>query len=136
METSTGARVATSGADAERTVLIVEDDADVREALIEVLKASGYPATGCANGREALDWLAQHRAPCVILLDLMMPVMNGYEFRAAQRKEAQLARIPVVLLSARSELSHEAVELQTEGYLGKPIDLAELIAAVAARCPT
>src|ERR1700682_362753 len=83
-----------------RAALIVEDDASIREAIAEVLRSEGYEASSCGHGREALEYLRDGHHPDVILLDLMMPVMDGWEFRIEQRKDPALATIPVVALSA------------------------------------
>src|SRR5690242_7123757 len=89
-----------------RTLLVVEDDADVREALIEVLADHGYFALAAANGREALEILrAEGPRPSVILLDIMMPVMDGQQFRAAQLEDPELAAIPVIVLSAHAKVA-------------------------------
>ena len=73
-------------------ILVVEDDPDAREALIDVLEISGYSAEPAGNGREAIDLLRRSSLPSLIILDLQMPVMNGWEFRAAQKKDPKLAR--------------------------------------------
>ena len=83
------------------TVLVVEDDLDIRQALMEILDEHGFAALGARDGAEALDLLSRAtELPCLILLDLMMPVMDGASFREAQRKDPRLASIPVVVLSA------------------------------------
>src|SRR4051812_25752317 len=93
----------TPGAHAsEQPILIVEDDEPVRDAIREVLEDEGYKTAGAANGEEALRWLEQTPRPCLILLDLMMPVMNGWETLYALRSSADLAGIPVVVISALS----------------------------------
>src|SRR5262249_54943332 len=77
------------------TVLIVDDDRDIREALTQALVEGGYTAVGVANGQEALRWLRTATpAPCLILLDLAMPVMNGWQFRSEQQRDPGLAAIP------------------------------------------
>src|SRR4051794_22433741 len=82
-------------------VLVVDDDADLRMLLSVTLQREGYSVTCCANGDDALRWLREAgQLPVVILLDLMMPVMNGWEFRGAQMKDPALARVPVVVISA------------------------------------
>ena len=86
--------------DGAGAILIVEDDADVEEAMREILEGEGYPILSAANGEEALRILAEKPRPRLILLDLMMPVMNGWELLRALRESAKLARIPVVVVSA------------------------------------
>ncbi len=78
-----------------RTLLVVEDDADIRDALDGLLSMEGFRVTGCSNGREALDWLHASPKPDLILLDLMMPIMDGWQFRVAQKEDPELATIPV-----------------------------------------
>lgn len=108
-------------------LLIVDDDPDMREALGEVLAAEGYRVATARDGREALTILASVR-PAVILLDLMMPGMDGWTFRAAQRADARLATIPVVLLSASTSLARNARDLDVAAWLGKPLRMEELLA--------
>jgi signal transduction histidine kinase len=110
---------------AARTLLVVEDDADIREALDGLLSMEGFHVTGCSNGREALDWLRSSPRPDLILLDLMMPVMDGWQFRVAQKDDPQLANIPVLALSADS--TAKAAAIDAEAYLKKPVDYDTLI---------
>src|SRR5205823_13422880 len=86
--------------DCPRGVLIVDDDPALRESLSEVLEDAEYSPLVAANGQEALAFLRQGYKPCVILLDLMMPIMDGWQFRAAQLADPDLGPIPVVVLSA------------------------------------
>src|ERR1043165_9927085 len=81
-------------------VLIVEDDEDLREMMAQLLTLEGYQAAAVANGREALEYLHDSEKPHVILLDLMMPVMDGWEFRRKQQADPSLAPVPVIVLSA------------------------------------
>src|SRR5258706_12954853 len=85
-----------------RTLLVVEDDADIRDALDGLLSTEGFRIAGCSNGREALDWLRTSPKPDLILLDLMMPVMDGWQFRVEQKQDPALATIPILALSADS----------------------------------
>lgn len=110
-----------------RKILVVEDDRDVRETVIEALEDQGWLAVGVEDGAEALAWLSQNTAPALILLDLMMPRMNGAQFRSAQLADGGLADIPVVLLSADATLEQKARSLGTAGYLRKPVKLASLL---------
>lgn len=88
------------------TIMVVEDDADVLDVIALTLEDHGYSVLVAANGRQALDKLraAEHR-PALILLDLMMPVMDGRQFREAQRRDPALADVPVVLLSADVDIA-------------------------------
>src|SRR6185436_12323698 len=81
-------------------ILLVEDDFDVRDALIPILEYEGHRVVGAASGQEALDRLRSGAKPSLILLDLMMPGMSGMEFRAEQLRDPALASIPVVVVSA------------------------------------
>lgn len=112
-------------------ILLAEDDDDLREAMLETLVDAGYRVVAVHNGQEALTWLHQAEAlPSLILLDLMMPVMDGWQFREAQRKDPKASSIPVVVLSAMgTHATIEAVE-----YLKKPTKVAPLIAVVERFC--
>jgi DNA-binding response OmpR family regulator len=112
-------------------VLLVEDDAAIRDALRELLEAEGYVVQGAANGREALARLrgGGHR-PRLILLDLMMPVMDGWEFRQAQRGDPALACIPVVVLSAEDGVEDKIAEMKVAGSLAKPFLMRELLEVI------
>ena len=107
---------------------MVEDDADLRSALDEVLSDEGYCVTGAAHGREALALLRGERdRTSLILLDLTMPVMNGWQFRAEQRGDPELSRIPVVVLSAGEHLPEQLRPLGISDYVRKPIELSLLL---------
>jgi two-component system chemotaxis response regulator CheY len=112
------------------TILLVEDDFDVREALAETLSAEGYEIHCACDGVEALDYLRGGGRPGLILLDLMMPRMDGAEFRQAQRTDPALAQVPVVLLSADVRVREKALALQTAGAVRKPINLPELLGLI------
>jgi two-component system, sensor histidine kinase and response regulator len=115
----------------ERSVLVVEDDDDIRESVAEVLKDDGFRVTTARNGSEAIESLRTHE-PCVVLVDLMMPVMTGWELVSRMRADDSLARVPVVVTSAASERSPPGVDR----VLAKPIDLDALIRAVHDFCRT
>jgi CheY-like chemotaxis protein len=116
-------------------VLVVDDDDDIRQAMIEVLEEHGLRAIGAANGSEALAMLrAGNALPCLILLDLMMPLMDGAAFRSAQLKEPALAAIPVVIVSAFADAEETARRLGAAAHLTKPIRLETLIAVVKTYC--
>src|SRR5262245_54428513 len=82
------------------TIMVVDDDVDIRDALSDMLDDFGHPVVTARNGREAIDQLQSDPLPSLILLDLMMPVMDGYEFLEAKRKDARIASIPVAILTA------------------------------------
>lgn len=126
----------TAEADANtRTVVIVEDDVDVRETLAEVLEEEGYPTLPFADGPRALVHLeAMPQLPALILLDLMMPKMDGWAFRAAQRRSARLMRVPTVILSADGNVHENLEALGAHGYLRKPIHIKTLLTLVERFC--
>lgn len=116
-------------------ILLVEDDIDIRIDLADLLRSEGYEVATVANGQEALDWLRLHaNEACLILLDLMMPVMNGWDFRARQLEEPELIGIPVVLLSGAGDVARHASALKTAGYLIKPLRLDSLLRLVSRLC--
>lgn len=110
-------------------VLIVEDDADIRRAIAQVIADEGYAVRTAGDGRAALDVLRAPGAllPCVVILDLMMPVMDGWTFRAEQQSDTALAHIPVVILTADGGGPQKAAALDADGVLRKPIDLSLLL---------
>jgi DNA-binding response OmpR family regulator len=117
-------------------VLIVEDDEDIRESLIEFLDDEGYEAKGAGNGRDALALLAGVGArPCLIILDLMMPVMDGRAFREEQLRRPDVSGIPVVVISAYKDLDVHLEGLGVANCLAKPLDLGALLGVVRAHCP-
>ena len=98
-------------------VLVVEDDADVRTAMIALLENEGYTAMGAADGQQAFDLIRGGLRPCIILLDLGMPVMDGRKFREAQLRDEKLAVIPVVVFSAHPETEAIATSLSAVAAL-------------------
>jgi CheY-like chemotaxis protein len=115
-------------------VLIVEDDTDLRQALSQILSDEGYRVDGAEHGLHALEQLRDGRRPCLILLDLTMPVMNGWQFRDEQRLDPELAAIPVVVISAGANLSEQIAPLGIQDYIRKPIQLGQLLATVQRYC--
>jgi CheY-like chemotaxis protein len=112
------------------TILIVEDDFDVRESLSEALRDEGYAIECAVDGEQALEYLRAGGRPGLILLDLMMPRMSGSEFRMLQKVDPQLQHLPVVLLSADGAMEEKAKALETDGALRKPIDLEQLLEVI------
>jgi len=106
-------------------LLLVEDDSSIRLALTDLLEDEGFEVTTAINGREALHYLRHAPPPEVIVLDLMMPVMDGWEFRVEQRSDPTLAGIPLLAMSA--DLSAKARAIAADGYVRKPIDFPELL---------
>lgn len=113
----------------EIPVLVVDDDADARTLLELALSAEGYAVRSAVNGADALR-VARRWRPDVILLDLAMPVMDGYAFRAAQLLDPVLAAIPVICVSGRHDAEQAAHELQLAGCVPKPFALTEVIRRV------
>jgi CheY-like chemotaxis protein len=111
-----------------RPVVVVDDDVDLRETLGELLADEGYDARCFENGRTALDYLRAGGEPRLILLDLMMPEMDGWQFRAEQLRDDRLARIPVVVMTAARPL--ESSPIDASEVLYKPIGIDDLLEAV------
>jgi CheY-like chemotaxis protein len=114
------------------TVFIVEDDVDTREMLGHFLQSEGYRVETAANGKIALDRLASGARPALILLDLMMPVMDGWQFRREQVLDSNLADIPVIVVSAAGP--GRSAQIDADDYLSKPVNLDELLARVTHFC--
>lgn len=128
------------GASEATRVLVVDDDDDVRTVVQELLAEEGYPSAGVPNGQMALDWLrSSSNAPSIILLDLMMPQMNGWELLARINMDPALRRIPVALMSAHPSVRRAFDGRETDFgpyfLLPKPIDLTRLLAIVAGITP-
>lgn len=112
------------------TVLIVEDEQDIRDSVAEALSDEGYDVVRAADGAEALEKMHECH-PVLVLLDLMMPRMNGWQFRTAQRSDPESAGIPVIVLSALGRVS----DIDAADFLQKPFDLDRLLSAVRAQLP-
>jgi len=110
-------------------VLVVEDDPDQRDAVVLALQQAGYSVVAAGDGLEALEMLQAGTRPCLILLDLMMPEMDGVQFRKEQLKSSATADIPVVVVSAFGQLTR-AKSLHVADYLPKPVELDRLVAVV------
>jgi CheY-like chemotaxis protein len=123
-----------SGATPRRLLLLVDDDFLTRESVTLVLAGEGYMVAAAANGREALERLHGHCRPDLILLDLKMPVMDGWEFRRELARDAALAGIPLLVVSASGDAREQAEALGAAGCLQKPIDTGELLGAVRRCC--
>jgi len=116
-------------------VLVVEDDADFREALVSALERAGYEVIAAVNGAAALQLLQWQIVPSVVILDLMMPVMDGRTFREHQLADPALASIPVIVLSAEAKAAELATSPGVHAVLRKPVDLEALLGALDALCP-
>ena len=108
------------------TLLLVEDDDDIRDTLADVLRHKGYEVVEAENGKIALDKLLGGVRPALILLDQTMPVMNGREFRRAQLEDPSLAQIPVLLMTAANAIGELVDEMHPQFILRKPMGLQEL----------
>ncbi len=117
------------------TVLVVDDDDDLRETVEVLLRAHGYQVATAASGLEALDWLRERAADtCVVLLDLMMPGMDGFTLRSTMSADPLLSPIPVVVVTGAGVLARQrGAELRAD-VLYKPLDLSVLLGAVRKHC--
>jgi len=114
------------------TVFIIEDDVDTRDMLAKFLELEGYNVELAANGRQALDLLASGANANVIVLDLMMPVMDGWEFRRRQVEDGRLRNIPTIVVSAAGR--ERLAQISADAYLSKPVDMDELLERVSQLC--
>ena len=114
-------------------ILIVEDDPTIRETLGEILTSEGYRVLGVGDGAAALRRLREGLKPALILLDLMMPVMNGWEFLSAQHHDPALAAIPVIVVTGALPHSEQA-SLEVAGLVTKPVDVSLLLDTIAQVC--
>lgn len=116
-------------------ILVVDDDPMIRDVIAELLEEEGYVVVRAANGMEALNILQQHAVlPCIILLDLMMPRMNGWEFCAAQRQHPVFASIPVVTISAHVDFMGTTAKINVAAHIPKPLDFDRLLSTVQHFC--
>jgi CheY-like chemotaxis protein len=121
-------------ATASKNVLVIDDDHDIRDLVVFYLNNNGYQAKGASNGEEAIAHLKTEAHTDLIILDLMMPVMDAWEFRNAQQQDPTIGQIPVVLISATDEVSYEVEPLAAVGFIRKPIDFNHLLATVEQHC--
>jgi len=108
-------------------ILVVDDDPDIRDSLREVLEDEGYSVACVGNGREALEYLHREPRPSVILLDLMMPIMDGWQFRREQKRDPAIADIPLIVITATGK---RPVLIDAEELVMKPLDLGRLFEAI------
>jgi len=114
-----------------KEILIIEDDDGIRESLKFALELYGYEVSVAANGKEGLERLKTISKPCLILLDLMMPIMNGWQFAEALQEDMILAAIPIAVVTAFSE---RAKEVHAQAIVKKPVDVDALIKVVQQYC--
>jgi CheY-like chemotaxis protein len=121
-----------AGQPADKTILIVDDDQEFRDALVEIVRREGFQVETAKSGLQALDKLRWGLRPCVILLDLQMAVMTGWDFRTEQRRDPALAAIPVIAMTAGYWKARDIGDYAAR--ITKPIDVKELKARLAKYC--
>ena len=114
-------------------ILVVEDDREQREALCAMLDLEGFAHAEAANGKEALDYLGRSRAPCLVLLDLEMPVMSGWDFRTRQLADERLSGVPVVVVTGNEKGLSKSFP-GAKGFLWKPLNFEKLVAILNGVC--
>jgi CheY-like chemotaxis protein len=113
-----------------KQILVVEDDTSIRELLVELLQSEGYRVSSAVNGLEGLKYLQQNK-PDLILIDLMMPVMDGYSFRTEQLKNDEWSKIPTVVMSAEANAKEKMKSYKITAFLSKPVELDTILRTVA-----
>lgn len=114
-----------------KRILVVEDDTSIRELLVELLESEGYEVASAVNGLEGLKYLQTNHNPNLILIDLMMPVMDGYSFRTEQLKNPQWSSIPTVVMSAEANAKEKMKNFNITAFLSKPVELETILKTVA-----
>jgi CheY-like chemotaxis protein len=117
-------------------ILVIDDDAEIRQALIDVLEDEDYVVRAAANGKEALDLVTAGHQPDVILLDVMMPVMDGWHFLSARLGHPSLVEVPIIIISAGSDAETEARKVGACQVLKKPLHVGDLIQHIEDCCRT
>ena len=117
-----------------RTILVVEDDSDLRDAILDVLESAGFDVFTAGDGREAFQILGNLHEPALVLLDLKMPVMDGFEFRRQLLETPGVSEVPMVVLSGDPDSQREARTLASHGSLDKPFREEDLLRVVARYC--
>lgn len=112
--------------------MIVEDARDIREIIARLYESEGYEVIGASDGSEALEKLREQSVlPTFILLDLMMPGMDGYQFRAEQEKDPRLASVPVIVMTADANAREKSIKIGAKGYIKKPAEISTLLAVAS-----
>lgn len=114
-----------------KRILVVEDDTSIRELLVELLESEGYSVASAINGLEGLKFLQSEGNPDLILIDLMMPVMDGYSFRTEQLKNPVWSKIPTVVMSAEANAKEKMKNFSITAFLSKPVELDTILKTVA-----
>jgi len=120
---------------AEHRILLVEDDDDVAGAMVAVLEGEGYSVVRARDGEDALRALREGLAPCLIVLDILMPRMDGIEFRRVQRSDPSMSHIPVVVVSGVANMLDDIRAMGVARCFRKPVDFDELLGVVTELCP-
>jgi CheY-like chemotaxis protein len=115
-------------------ILVVDDDSAIRNVVADILELSDYPVKTATNGAEALDQVRAER-PAAVLLDLMMPVMDGREFMRQVRREPKLAPLPIVIMSAARDAGAVADELGAQAFLAKPFEMDAVLHVIGQLAP-
>lgn len=121
-----------TGSDTRGYVLVVDDDEDISEAIEIILESRGYHCLLARDGESALALMRSHPLPQVVLLDMMMPIMSGEEFRIAQLQDPRLATVPVIVMTADATAEDRVTSLGVSKFLRKPLRIDELISAMQA----
>jgi CheY-like chemotaxis protein len=114
-----------------KRILVVEDDTSIRELLVELLESEGYAVASAVNGLEGIRYLQEKGNPDLILIDLMMPVMDGYAFRTEQLKNNRWSNIPTVVMSAEANAKEKMKTFNVTAFLSKPVELDTILKTVA-----
>jgi len=122
-----------------RRILVIEDEQDIRDSLTEAIESEGYTAISAPNGRDAISMYdgnvpKEAELPDLILLDHLMPHLNGAGFLEHARKSHRLAKIPIILMTADSKAAQKATKYGADGHLHKPLELDELFSTIEKHC--
>jgi CheY-like chemotaxis protein len=119
----------------QHRILLVEDDDDVADAMVAILEGEGYAVVRASDGEQALRALRGGLDPCLIVLDLFMPRMNGIEFRRVQRSDPSISQVPVVVVSGVTDMVDEIRAMGVARCFRKPVDFDKLLGVVNELCP-
>jgi CheY-like chemotaxis protein len=114
-----------------KKILVIEDDISIRELLAELLESEGYAVISASNGAEGIKVLEAGHDPNLILVDLMMPIMDGYAFRIEQMKNPEWSKIPTVVMSAEANAKDKLKSYNVTAFLSKPVELDVILNTVA-----
>jgi CheY-like chemotaxis protein len=115
-----------------KKVMVVEDDAMIRASLVELLEGEGYEVIGVENGQAAMNYLKSSEVlPGVILLDVMMPIMDGWQFRTQQLSDSKISKIPVIVVTADGNAQDKADVMSAQGWVNKPFKIDDILESVA-----